>query len=93
MPVVTCALALASLSGMDGMKSVVRRLVLVMSVDVEVAGSGLCIEPRDDFKDLKNFLIIARSKRKISRLHKRSTLPKRARAIIEVLLNTFLLVV
>ena len=30
--------------------------VLVMSVDVEVPGSGPCIEPRDAFLDLENFL-------------------------------------
>ena len=29
-----------------------------MSVDVEVGGPSLCIEPRDSFLDLKNFLII-----------------------------------
>ena len=34
-------------AGMDGKKSV----VLVMSVDVEVAGPGLCIEPIDGFLD------------------------------------------
>jgi hypothetical protein len=52
MPAVTCALAVASLAGMGGMKSV----VLVMSVGIEVAGPGPCIEPRDGFLDLKNFL-------------------------------------
>ena len=55
MPAVTWALAVASLAGMDGMRSV----VLVMSVEVEVAGpssSGPCIEPRDGFLDLKTFL-------------------------------------
>ena len=56
MPALTCALALASLLGMDGMKSVVQRLVLIMSVDVDVAGPGLCIEPRDGFLGLKTFL-------------------------------------
>ena len=30
--------------------------VLVMSVDVEVPGSGPCVEPRDAFLDLKKFL-------------------------------------
>ena len=37
---------------MDGMISV----VLVMCVDVEVAGPGPCMEPRDGFLDLKIFL-------------------------------------
>ena len=40
-------LASKSPAGMDGKKSV----VLVMSVDVEVAGPGPCIEPRDGFLD------------------------------------------
>jgi hypothetical protein len=48
---VTCALAVASPAGMDGMRSV----VLVMSVDVEVAGPGLHIEPRDGFSGSKAF--------------------------------------
>jgi hypothetical protein len=52
-PALTCALAVASLlvAGTDGMRS-----VLVMSVDVEVAGPGPCIEPIDGFLDLKTFL-------------------------------------
>jgi hypothetical protein len=55
-PAVTCALAVVSLlvAGTDGMRSVT--VVLVMSVDVEVAGPGSCIEPRDGFLDLKTFL-------------------------------------
>jgi hypothetical protein len=55
-PAVTCALAVASLlvAGTDGMRSVT--VVLVMSVDVEVAGPGPCIKPRDGFLDLKTFL-------------------------------------
>jgi hypothetical protein len=32
-----------------------RSVVLVMSVDVEVAGPGPCIEPRDGILDLKAF--------------------------------------
>ena len=52
MPAVTCVLAVASLAGMDGMRSV----VLVMSVDVEVACPGTCNEPRDGFLDLNTFL-------------------------------------
>ena len=39
---------------MDGMRSV----VLVMSVDCEVAGPGSCIEARDGFLDLNTFLKI-----------------------------------
>ena len=38
----------------DGMRS----LVLVMSVDGEVAGPGSCIETRDGFLDLNTFLKI-----------------------------------
>jgi hypothetical protein len=55
-PAVTCALAVASLpvAGTDGMRSVV--LVMPVSVDVEVAGPGPCIEPGDGFLDLKTFL-------------------------------------
>jgi hypothetical protein len=33
-----------------------RSVALFMSVDVEVAGSGPCIEPKDAFLDLKTFL-------------------------------------
>ena len=55
-PAVTCALEVASESqaGMDGMRSVVR-LVPVL-IDVEVSGPGPCMEPRDGFLDLKSFL-------------------------------------
>ena len=53
--VVTCALAIGLLvARMDGMRSV----VLVMSVDGEVAGPGSCIETRDGFLDLNTFLKI-----------------------------------
>ena len=31
--------------------------VLVMSVDVDVAGPGFCIEPRNGFLNLKTFLM------------------------------------
>ena len=47
-PAITCALAVTSLVGMDGMKSAVP----VKSVDVEVAGPGRSIEPRDGLLDL-----------------------------------------
>ena len=40
---VTCVLAVPSLAGMDGPRS------LVMSVDVIFIGPGLCIEPGDEF--------------------------------------------
>jgi hypothetical protein len=49
-PAVTCALAVASLAGMDGMRS----LMHAMSVDVEVAAPGPYIGPRD-FLDLESF--------------------------------------
>ena len=53
MPAVTCVLAVASLvARMDGTRSA----VFAMSVDVEVAGPGTCIEPGDSFLDLKTFL-------------------------------------
>ena len=48
-PAVTCV---ASLAGMDGLRSAVP----VMSVDVKVVGPGLRIELGDEFLDLKNFL-------------------------------------
>ena len=49
----TWALAVASLAGMGGMRSV----LVVMSVDVEAADLGPCsIEPRDSFLDLRAFL-------------------------------------
>ena len=44
--------AFESSAGMDFKKSV----VLVMSVDVEVAGPGPCIEPGDDLLVLKTLL-------------------------------------
>ena len=50
MPAVSCALAVASLVGIDGRRSA----VLVMSVNVEAVGPGLCIEPRD-LLDLKTY--------------------------------------
>ena len=50
MPAVACALAVVSLvvAGMDGMRS--RSVVLVMSVDADVAVPG--IESSDGFLDL-----------------------------------------
>ena len=53
-PKVTCALAVASESEgkMDGMRSA----LLVMSVDVDVAGPSPCVDPRDGILDLKTFL-------------------------------------
>ena len=53
-PAVTWALTVVSVAGMDGMSSV----VLVMNVDVEVAGLGTCIEPRVSFLNPKTFLKI-----------------------------------
>ena len=50
-PAVTCALAVASLAGMDGMRS-----VLVKNVDIEVTCPCTCIEPRDGFLDLEILL-------------------------------------
>ena len=49
-------LALVSLAGMDGMRTV----VFVTSVDVEVAGpdSGIDSDPGDGFLDLKTFFKI-----------------------------------
>ena len=54
MPAVTCALAVISPTGMDGMVS--AALVKSVDVDVDVAGPGLCVEPRDGLLDLKTFL-------------------------------------
>ena len=62
-----------------------------MSVDVDVAGPGPCIEPRDGFLDLKSFSELClrfislmhvddKVKEKISRLHKFGT-PKRAKKV------------
>lgn len=51
-PAATWVLAVVSLAGTDGMKSV----VLVMIVDVEVAGPGPHIESGEGFLDLKTFL-------------------------------------
>ena len=56
---VTFALAFASESQaeMDGMRRFkLRSELLVISVEVEVAGPGPCIEPRDVFLELKTFL-------------------------------------
>ena len=50
MPVVARALAVTSLARMDGMVSV----VLVISVDIEVAHPGPCVEPKDGFLDLNS---------------------------------------
>ena len=56
MPAVTCALAVISptWTGMDGMVS--AALVKSVDVDVDVAGPGPCVEPRDGLLDLKTFL-------------------------------------
>jgi hypothetical protein len=51
-PSVTCELAVVSQAGMDSVISA----VLVISVDVEVAGPRPRSEPRDGFLDLKTFL-------------------------------------
>ena len=67
-------LASKSPAGMDGKKSV----VLVMSVDVEVAGPGPCIEPRDGFLDSEtsfsmrfiSLMFKVFERKKTSRLHK-----------------------
>ena len=59
MPAVSRALAVASLLVVDSEMPVMdgkRSVVLVMCVDVEVAGPGPCIEPRGCFLDLKTFL-------------------------------------
>ena len=48
----TCALEVAS-AGMDGTRTMVPVLI-----DVEVAGPGPYMEPRDGFLDLKSFLML-----------------------------------
>ena len=52
MPAATCALVVPSESqaGKDSMRSVAPALV-----NVEVAGPGPCMEPRDRFSDLETF--------------------------------------
>ena len=53
MPAATCALVvLESQAGTDSIRSVAPEPVLV---DVEVAGTSPCMEPRDGFLDLKTF--------------------------------------
>jgi hypothetical protein len=49
-----------------------RSVVLVMSVDVEVAGPGPCIKPRDGFLDLKKKLSYKCASYRRSRRRERS---------------------
>ena len=53
---ISCALAVSSLAGMDGKKSV----VLVVRLDVEVVDPGTFIEPRDGFLGWKAFKFLKR---------------------------------